>query len=56
MSSQESPNVFTNLCRLATDFIAARENQQFTDVTLLVGDDQFHVHKMVLAARSKYFL
>jgi len=55
MSALETPNVFTNLRWLANDLSTAHENQQFTDVTLVVDNDKFHVHKLVLAARSKYF-
>lgn len=42
-------------CRLSEDLSQLYDSSAFSDVTLVVADKQFHVHKAVLAARSCVF-
>ncbi len=42
-------------CRLSEDLSQLFDNSSFSDVILVVGDRQFHVHKAILAARSCVF-
>jgi speckle-type POZ protein len=43
------------ICHLSDDMGQLFERSPFSDVTLYVGDRQFHVHKAILAARSPVF-
>ena len=42
-------------CDLSTDLNELLENGNFSDFTLIVGDQRFPVHKSMLAARSPVF-
>ncbi|XP_065199986.1 speckle-type POZ protein B-like [Planococcus citri] len=42
-------------CDLHRDLERLFEDEEFSDFTILVGDAKYHVHKIILAARSKFF-
>ena len=43
------------MCSMLSFFNDRRERREFCDVILTVGDHDFHVHKVILAACSPYF-
>lgn len=40
---------------LGNDLIKAMNNEEFSDITLVIGDRKVYAHWVVLASRSKFF-
>lgn len=49
------PDIITNNS-LSRDFKLLFDNEKFSDVTIIVGQHKFHVHKVILISRSPVFL
>ena len=40
---------------LSSDLLKAMNNEEFSDITLIIGDKKIYAHRVVLASRSKFF-
>ncbi|XP_063904588.1 BTB/POZ domain-containing protein 9-like [Zophobas morio] len=55
MVESDETVTITDTTELLGDVASLYLNQKFSDITLLVDDQKVYAHKVILAARSKYF-